>query len=417
MTLDLIVPAARRLELEEAVAAIEQGRHRLAEPFSPEVLNVCAALSQAIARSEEARRYPELQALAFFMRRAALRRLADEFQRLETPETLLVARGTVFHVPPANVDTIFLYSWLLSILAGNRNVIRLSRRDSPQTLLLCGLFRQILGDHPELAENTFILQYEHEEEITAALSALCDVRVIWGGDRTVETIRRIPLPPHARELTFPDRFSMAALRSESALALSEAETEGLAVRLFNDIYWFDQMACSSPRLLIWEGSEENARLASAKIAPALTAQVRKRALDIGVGVSLEKFTFAARAAIDRPVARVNRYGAALTTIALDSLRDFSREHPGGGLWMECRVERLEELLPFIHRKDQTLTHFGFTREELTAFARRAAVFGIDRIVPAGEALNFNRFWDGMDLLREFTRCVYLQTAGAAIKLE
>ncbi|MFC6804089.1 acyl-CoA reductase [Deinococcus caeni] len=38
-------------------------------------------------------------------------------------------RGLVFHVPPANVDTIFIYSWLMSVLAGNRNVIRLSSRE------------------------------------------------------------------------------------------------------------------------------------------------------------------------------------------------------------------------------------------------------------------------------------------------
>ena len=34
--------------------------------------------------------------------------------------------------------------------------------------------------------------------------------------------------------------------------------------------------------------------------------------------------------------------------------------------------------------------------------------GLDRLVPFGQALTFNRYWDGYDLLQEFTRRVYLE---------
>ena len=30
------------------------------------------------------------------------------------------------------------------------------------------------------------------------------------------------------------------------------------------------------------------------------------------------------------------------------------------------------------------------------------------MVPIGEALTFNRYWDGLDLMREFLRTVYVQ---------
>jgi hypothetical protein len=32
---------------------------------------------------------------------------------------------------------------------------------------------------------------------------------------------------------------------------------------------------------------------------------------------------------------------------------------------------------------------------------------VDRIVPVGQALQFQRFWDGYDLLQELTRHVYI----------
>jgi hypothetical protein len=61
------------------------------------------------------------------------------------------------------------------------------------------------------------------------------------------------------------------------------------------------------------------------------------------------------------------------------------------------------------RRDQTVTHFGFTAPELTDFARAVAGAGIDRLVPIGEALTFAAVWDGYDLLREFTRVTTLAT--------
>ena len=53
--------------------------------------------------------------------------------------------------------------------------------------------------------------YERDDSVTAALSLACDLRVIWGGDRSVTDIRRHPLAPLARDLAFPDRSSFAAV--------------------------------------------------------------------------------------------------------------------------------------------------------------------------------------------------------------
>ena len=37
---------------------------------------------------------------------------------------LLLSRGVVFHIAPKNVDTIFVYSFVLSLLCANKNIIR-----------------------------------------------------------------------------------------------------------------------------------------------------------------------------------------------------------------------------------------------------------------------------------------------------
>ena len=86
------------------------------------------------------------------------------------------------------------------------------------------------------------------------------------------------------------------------------------------------------------------------------------------------------------------------------------EHPGGGLFLETTIESLEELVPVLGRKDQTLATFGFSDDELRRLVGKLNGRAIDRVVPIGQALQFGRFWDGLDLLLEFCRQIHLNNA-------
>src|SRR3569833_2071402 len=129
MTVEQIAPAAARVELEQALAELT-APGAPSVPFNDEIIAFCADFSRRIFRDEQAGKYPELQALAFWMRKAELARLAAEFGQLRKTGAVLVPRGLVFHVPPANVDTIFIYSWALSARAGNHNVVRVASRSA-----------------------------------------------------------------------------------------------------------------------------------------------------------------------------------------------------------------------------------------------------------------------------------------------
>ena len=403
MTVEQIVPAAGTVDLQAALAPLVK-RESL-EPFSDEIIEFCASFSRDVFKDREALLFPELQALAFWMRRAQLISLRDAFAALQRPDALLAPRGVAFHIPPANVDTIFIYSWLLSVLVGNRNVIRLSLRVSPQTEILCRLFLQTLGAAPDSLKNsTLMVRYGHEREITEAISAAADVRVVWGGDASVNAIRSVPLPPHARELTFPDRFSFAVIRADAYLQL--ADRRPLAQQFFNDTFWFDQMGCSSPRLVFWCGSKEEAAEASAAFLESVRQHSVQKNYQVQTATRLNRFTFACLAAMEGNASSYQDLSQ-LTVLGLERFDQLSREHCGGGLLFQYRVGDLGEIAPFVNRRDQTMTYFGFEKHELTDFARKLKGRGVDRIVPTGQALNFNRFWDGNDLLLEFTRYVYI----------
>jgi hypothetical protein len=369
-------------------------------PFAEEALAFGAALAGAL--QPHARRHPELGALAFWLRPASLRRVRPA----AAGPVRRAARGLAFHLPPSNVETMSVYSLVLSLLCGNANAVRVSPARGEVGELLCAALRETLPRFAALAQATAVVAYGHEPEPTAELSSACDVRLVWGGDDTVRTIRAAPLGVHARDLAFADRFSLAALSAPAWLAAAPEQRDVLAARLFADVFWFDQQGCASPRLLAWCG--DGAAQASADLFARLQAEIERRGYALPTAAVTAKLAAVAAAAIDLPVGRVRRISNELFVAELESLERLPREIAEAGLLFEARLGSLAELAPLLDRADQTLVTHGFAAEELAGLADAAAGRGLDRIVPLGTALRFSHRWDGMDLVEELTRGVVVE---------
>jgi hypothetical protein len=376
-------------------------------PFSRESMEFCAELSRALFHAGLKDR-PEVHALAYWCRPAEVARLKSSFEEIAASRAGFAPRGTVFHVPPVNVETLFLYGWLLSILCGNRNVVRISSRASSLTTELCNIVGSVLGSYEVLARINFAIQYGHDDQLTADLSACCDLRIVWGGDETVQALRGVPLSPTAKEICFPDRYSYSIIRAGAFIAASDAQKQSVANAFYNDCYWFDQMACSSPRLIAWCGGPEDCLAARASFFYLLACEVERHGYTTAASVPSSKLLFASKLILDEVVDSYEIYGNELTVLRLSNLSKLDRNHCGGGLLLSVDVPDILALAQVVKRRDQTLTYFGFDRQEMEAFAQALNGKGIDRIVPIGQALTFNRFWDGYDLLQELTRRVWVQ---------
>ncbi len=385
---DLTAPSADRLSVGD-----------------PRVVNFLSRFARKLLAPAVARRHPELGSLGYFLRPAELTRTVA---RLRRPDAFVFPRGNVFHVPPANVDTIFVYSWALSALAGNHNVVRISDRSAGAAETVLETLNATLVDaDPVIGRTQRMVTYGRDDTITAALSAWCDLRVIWGGDAAVDSIRAHPLRPSARDLTFPDRTSWAALSVPGWRAADPATKRAAALGFANDAYWFDQAACSSPRTVFLVGGDPDG--VPEEFLTLLGEVVAQRGWTVDAAMAVEKRVHAYGLAAGGAVTAMAFPENAVTSLVLAGVADAPRRWIGAGAFPFAAVDRLTDLVPVMNRQDQTFSHFGFAPAELEAFATELGGRGVDRIVPFGSALTFSAIWDGYDLPREFTRLTTLET--------
>ena len=368
--------------------------------FDESVVGFLGELSAELLKSPIVRWHPDLSAFAFYVRKANLAKLQGAMNlgggRL--------GRGLCFHIAPANIPVNFAFSWVFSLLAGNANIVRLPSKDFPQVDALLEVVDGALGRHPALRERNAFVKYPRTDvETTAMYSAMADCRTIWGGDRTIASIRAMPTMPRCIDICFADRYSVALIDGAAVLAADDARIARLAEEFYNDTYLMDQNACSSPQVILWENDSSPAR---ERFWTAVEAAARRKYV-LQDAVAVDKYTLLCEeAAGSLAIGRVTRSGNLLYRVELDTLPKDVFVHRGkGGFFFEHSLKSREELFEIVTEKFQTVTQFGTDalalRDEIVSRGLR----GIDRIVPIGQAMDIGVVWDGYNLVETLSRTV------------
>ncbi len=379
-------------------------------PFNNINIEFLSSLSKNILESKEIKNFPELVALAYWLRKSNITTIINNFQKEINEHEIIVPRGFAFHIAPSNVDSIFLYSWALSLLIGNINIVRVTQDVNQQLELLLSIVRDIFKEDkfaPILSRN-LIVTYPRDEKINRFISLHSDIRILWGGDETISQIKILPSKPVTKDITFADKFSYSIIKAVSYNNLSEDKKAIQATQFYNDAYWFDQMACSSPRFVLFIGNQNECEEASKAFWKSLERELNRRSKSDSIDVAMEKLVY-----MYESISRTEKASAVFPTnnnkptvlkVEIEEINKF-RESCGGGFFFECYLENIDALTNLISRKDQTLAYFGFEKKELIDFAKIVNGAGIDRIVPIGQALNFSPSWDGYSLLNELSKRV------------
>lgn len=392
--------------IEWLVGDAETLNERPVVPFDETVIEELDVLSKALMRDPASRQYPDVVTFGFFCRRGNLLKLKEQY----SSSAIRLGWGLIFHIAPSNVPVNFAYSVVAGLLAGNTNVVRVSQKQFPQVDIIVRHMREI-GLH-----RVAVVRYPHESNANEVFSSLCNVRVIWGGDATIETIRKNAIPARAFDICFADRYSLAAINADalvfSILSPQEARLsqdsgfmEKLAEKFYNDTYLFDQNACSAPHLVCWLGTKENIKEAKEVFWDAVYdyAKAHYQFQDV---MAVDKLTALYKQAVAMPTHDEETKDNVLRRVEIESLPcDIDSFRCAGGFFTECEVQSLDEIAPIVSAKYQTLAYYGFEREELEAFVHRNRLTGIDRIVPFGETTAFSLTWDGRDLIQAMSRVV------------
>ena len=366
--------------------------------FSEEICSFLNTLSGEIMRSREARRFPDVITFGFFCRKTNITQLKEQYY-----EEGRIGRGLSLHIAPSNVPINFAYTMVAGLLAGNPCIVRASSKRFEQISLLCDLMEKVACDSIA-AEYISVVQYGREKEINDYLSAMSDVRAIWGGDNTINEIRKSTLPTRAVEVCFADRYSLCVLEAKDVLKMTDRER--IAQDFYNDTYLYDQNACSSPRLMYWLGNEEDIAKAKKVFWNSIHDFIAKK-YTIEPVIAVDKLTMSYRAAMDIEGVKLEEDCDNLfSRISIPDLdMNLSDYVCPGGSYLEYSSETLDELCKAVNKKFQTLSYLGGDPAEYQKFVIDNGLPGIDRIVPMGKTADFSLTWDGYNLISIMSRKV------------
>lgn len=372
-------------------------------PFADNVIEFLNALSGAILKDRNSRIYPDAVTFAFFCRKGNLLKLKDEYA---SDKVLRLGRGLLFHIAPSNVPINFGYSLVAGLLAGNTNIVRVSSKQFNQVDLIIKHLHSLLnsGKYDEVANRIALVRYDRNSDANAMFSAMCNVRVIWGGDATIATLRQNAIPPRAFDVCFADRYSIAAINPEAIIKSSDAEITKLAEAFYNDTYLFDQNACSAPHIVFWVvNGNVNVSVAKKKFWDAVHKFVSSK-YQLQAVMSVDKLTAFYHQAACMDVRREEMPDNFVVRTELKELPNNIEDFRCAcGYFSEYTVESLDEIAPIVNIKYQSLGYFGFEKNVLIDFILCNRFQGLDRIVPIGETTAFSLTWDGYNLIDTFTR--------------
>ena len=387
--------------IEWLVGSANELHERPLVPFADEVIEELDALSKALMRDPQSRAYPDVVTFAFFCRRGNLMKLKENFQLSTFNSQLRLGRGLIFHIAPSNVPVNFAYSVVAGLLAGNTNVVRISQKQLPQVDII--VMHMLATKMNRLA----VVRYPHESNANEVFSSICDVRVIWGGDQTIATIRQNAISPRTFDICFADRYSIAAIRPKAILDATDEEIKKLAERFYNDTYLFDQNACSAPHLICWEKSDD-VLIAKGRFWKAVLdyAKTHYQFQDV---MAVDKLTALYRQSVAMDVEhKIMPDNVVVRTELKELPKTIDSFRCAGGYFSEYEMQSFDDIAPIISEKYQTMAYYGFTKEELHSFVLRNCLTGIDRIVPFGETTTFSLLWDGMNLIERMSRIIDIE---------
>ena len=375
------------------------------KPFNELAVDFLVDFSKELRKFKKVNSFPDLIYLIFWCNKNKNKNLSKYFNG----GYLRLGRGLIFHICPSNVPTNFIYSFLFGLLSGNSNIVKIPSKDFKEKNIILNTIKSLFNKKKYLnfKKTNYFIEYSNKNEITKKISSICDGRLIWGGNETVNEIRKTWIPERAIDLTFPDRYSLSVINLDKLKKEKLDKVKLLAKKFYYDGYMMNQLACNSPHFVFWTG-KINKKLKDF-FWNEVSNIVEKKFVFDNIHV-VEKYTnLIENIIIQKDFKKIKMFKNNLYVIDADNkTNDIENIRGISGTFFQKNIDKLADLKSYITKKCQTVSYFGFEKKQLKYFLSNNNLMGIDRVVPIGKALEIDIIWDGYETIKSLSRVISVE---------
>jgi hypothetical protein len=183
----------------------------------------------------------------------------------------------------------------------------------------------------------------------------------------------------------------------------------IAEHFYVDGYTFNQNACSSPRLVVWDGTEVENKLAASVFWNAVSRVAITRGEVEPVHIMNRLVETCENLSKNKNIKSID--GLFEPAVRLELIDETHWEETSSlrfGTFTQSSISKIQELKDVLNPRVQTISYFGYSKLEFEDAEVKLILQSVDRVVPFGQALNFELIWDGYDLIRSLARRVVIR---------
>lgn len=325
-------------------------------------------------------------------------------------------RGVVAQWIAGNIPTLAIFSFVLSALVKNVNLVRVPRESLAVVRRMLDAFADTsiatssgatLSGRDVLDGASFFYFPGEDRPLHAALSLRADARVIWGGPDTLATVLSLPRHEHCEDIVFGPKFSIALVDAGGRRRVTFGQDDGGAAlrAIVRDVLLFDQAACSSPHILYVEGSLDDARAFGRAIAGELEKQTKrnpKRGIAEGTAAAI------LRLRTDYALSETRDVFASSTvdwTVLVDADGPVLSDGVQSRTVFIRAVDDLRSVVSVVTPQVQTIGLLVDDPALAASLAESLALRGVSRLVRFGLMNVYDQPWDGLFACDRFVRWV------------